>query len=54
MEEDKFNSLIQQIEEFYFSEGEDSGEEMFKKFAEKHASKFDEGFTATEGENKLE
>ena len=54
MEDDKFNALIEKIEEFYFSEGEDSGEEMFKKFAEKHAQQFEEGFSATESENKLE
>ena len=54
MEDDKFHALMEKIEEFYFSEGEESGEEMFKKFAEKHADKFDEGFSATEGESKLE
>ena len=45
---------MQKIEEFYFSEGEDSGEVIFNKFAAKHADKFDEGFQATEGESKLE
>ena len=45
---------MHKIEEFYFSEGDESGEEMFKKFAEKHADKFDEGCSATENENKLE
>ena len=54
MEDDKFTTLMQDIEEFYFSEGEDSGEELFKKFAEKHSDKFDEGCSATESENKLE
>ena len=42
------------IEEFYFSEGEDSGEALFMKFADKYAKLFEEECSATETENKLE
>ena len=54
MEDTKFNALVEKIEEYYFSEGEDSGEEMFKAFAKKHAAIFEDEFKATDGENKLE
>ena len=45
---------MQRIEEFYFSEGEDSGEEQFNKFAAKYAHLFDEGCNARMTENKIE
>ena len=45
---------MDRIEEFYFSDGEDSGEAIFNRFAEKHAELFDAGFNAQDGENKLE
>ena len=54
MEEAKVHEVMEKIENFYFSEGEDSGEALFLKFAEKYSSHFDENFTATSAENKLE
>ena len=54
MNEEKLEEVMQQIEEFYFGDGEDSGEQIFNRFAEKHAHLFTEGFNAQDGENKLE
>ena len=51
---DKIEKVMRKIEEFYFDEGEDSGEEIFNRFAEQHAHKFKEGCNANEDENKLE
>ncbi len=45
---------MENIEQFYFDDGENSGEAIFNKWAAKHASKFDEDFDAEGGENKLE
>ena len=45
---------MQKIEAFYFDDGEDSGEEQFNRFAEKHSHLFDEECDAKESENKLE
>mmetsp|Transcript_17686 Transcript_17686/g.12731 ORF Transcript_17686/g.12731 Transcript_17686/m.12731 type:complete len:84 (+) Transcript_17686:52-303(+) len=45
---------MEKLEAFYFSDGGDGGEEIFNKFAEKHANLFDDGCDAKETENKLE
>ena len=47
--------VMEKIEEFYFGEGEDSGEAMFKAFANKHAHYF-KGHDAGDekAEHKLE
>ena len=37
MSSDKVQKAMDNISEFYFGEGEDSGEAMFKNFAQKHA-----------------
>jgi hypothetical protein len=53
-EEDKLTEVMEKIEDFYFGEGEDSGEAIFNRFAEKHSHLFEEGCDAVETENKLE
>jgi hypothetical protein len=40
MNEEKLQEVMQKIEEFYFDDGEDSGEQIFNRFAEKHAHLF--------------
>ena len=52
--EDKILDVMQKIEAFYFDEGEDSGEQMFNKFAAKYAQLFDTDCDAQLTENKLE
>ena len=47
-------NLMNKIEEFYFDDGEDSGEACFNRFAEKYADLFDDNFNAKDSENKLE
>jgi len=54
MAEDKVSAAMEKIEEFYFGDDEDSGEQMFNRFAEKHAHLFEAGVDAHEMENKLE
>jgi hypothetical protein len=54
MDEEKLREVMQRVEEFYFEDGEDSGEEIFNRFAEKYAHLFEEGLHAHEVENKLE
>ena len=46
MNEEKLEEVMHKIEEFYFDDGEDSGEQIFNRFAEKHAHLFAEGFNA--------
>lgn len=46
--------VMSKIESFYFSDGEDSGEALFKAFASKHAVLFEENCDALGTENKLE
>ena len=45
---------MSKIETFYFADGEDSGEAIFKSFASKHAQLFEEDCDALGSENKLE
>ena len=45
---------MSKIESFYFANGEDSGEAIFKAFAAKHAKLFEDGCDALGTENKLE
>ena len=45
---------MSKIESFYFADGEDSGEAIFKAFATKHAKLFEDGCDALGTENKLE
>ena len=51
---DKVAAAMKLIEDFYFEDGEDSGEEQFNKFAAKHAHMFEVDCDAKEMENKLE
>jgi hypothetical protein len=37
MEEDKMQVIMDKIDEFYFGDDENSGEQIFNRFAEKHA-----------------
>lgn len=52
--ESKVQDVMDKLEEFYFGDDPDSGEQIFNKFAEKHAHLFEDGVDATEMENKLE
>ena len=54
MAEDKVQKCMDLIQEFYFGEGEDTGEVMFKKFAQKHADKFKKSPDIPYDEHKLE
>ena len=53
-DDDKVAQVMEKVEDFYFGDGEESGEIIFNKFAEKHAQLFDEECDAVESENKLE
>ena len=50
----KMQEVMEKVESFYFDEGEDSGEQMFNRFAEKYAAIFEKDCDATTMENKLE
>ena len=52
--EEQVQQIMNDIEMFYFSDGDDSGEAIFNRFAEKHHESFEEGCDATQMENKLE
>lgn len=54
MDEDKLKEVMEKVEAFYFGDEEDSGEEIFNKFAAKYAHLFDESIDAHNVENKLE
>jgi hypothetical protein len=54
MAEDKVASVMEKVEDFYFGDGEDSGEKIFNAFAAKHAHLFDDECDAVETENKLQ
>lgn len=51
---EKLSQVMEKIEEFYFSDGEESGEAVFNKFAAKYAELFTDSSDAIEQENKLE
>ena len=51
---DKLTSVMDKIEEFYFGDGDESGEKMFKAFAEKHKEKFEVPEDAESMEHKVE
>ena len=53
-EDAQLQEVMEKIEDFYFSDGDDSGEAVFNRFASKHSNLFDEGCDAVENENKLE
>lgn len=46
--------VMEKIENFYFSDDADGGENMFNEFAARHAHLFEDGCDAEEMENKLE
>lgn len=52
--EEIISKVMNEIEEFYFGEGEESGEAIFDKFAVKHHELFEADFEAEGAENKLE
>lgn len=54
MDSDKIQTIMDKIDEFYFGDDDNSGEEIFNRFAEKHSHLFEPGFNAQDGENKLE
>jgi hypothetical protein len=45
---------MEALEKFYDNGSDESGEDMFNKFASEHASLFSKDSSATGGENKLE
>ena len=45
---------MRKIEDFYFGDDENTGEQIFNSFASKHASLFSSEMVVTECENKLE
>lgn len=51
---EKLEQIMDAVEEFYFGDSENSGEQLFMKFASKHAHLFDEDCDAVATENKLE
>ena len=53
-EADKLTEVMDKVEEFYFNDGEESGEAIFNKFAAQHAHLFDGDCDAIGQENKLE
>jgi hypothetical protein len=50
----KLETIMDQVEDFYFGDQEDSGQAMFARFAEKHAQLFADDCDAEASENKLE
>ena len=50
----KLETIMDQVEDFYFGDQEDSGQAMFARFAEKHAHLFSDDCDAEASENKLE
>ena len=46
--------VMSKVEQFYMGEGEECGEAIFNKFAEKHASLFEGDFEGEDAEQKLE
>jgi hypothetical protein len=46
--------VMNTIEAFYFDDGPESGEQIFKTFADKHDHLFPDDFDADSGDNKLE
>lgn len=46
--------VMNAIEDFYFGEGDESGEAIFDAFAVKHHELFESDFEAEGAENKLE
>lgn len=51
---DKIDQTMRKIEDFYFGEEGDSGEQMLSNFASKHSHLFGRHMRATEVENRLE
>merc|ERR1712083_872756 len=47
-------SVMQKVEDFYFSDEENGGEKMFNEFAAKHHEIFEADCDAEDMENKLE
>ena len=54
MSDDKMTAVMDKIEQFYFGDGDDCGEAMFKKFAEENKEVFKEGVEEEGTEHKLE
>ena len=46
--------VMEKVEMFYMSDGENSGEHIFNQFAKKHAAIFEGDFTDSDAEQKLE
>ena len=51
---DLIDRVMDKIENFYFGEGEDGGEQIFYKFAAEHHSVFEEDCDPENTENKVE
>ena len=46
--------VMARVEQFYMGDGEDSGEQIFNRFAQKHAHLFEQDFEVDGTEQKLE
>ena len=47
--------VMEKVEEFYMADGDEGGEAIFNKFAEKHAHVFEGNYdNAEDNDNKLE
>lgn len=51
---DRMERAMSRIEDFYFDEDENGGEQLFKKFAERHLMHFHARINLYQEENKLE
>ena len=51
---EQMDRAVRKIEDFYFGDDENAGEQMFNSFAKKYSYLFSADMVVTETENKLE
>ena len=54
VDDSKLSEVMEKVEQFYFGDGPDSGENVFNMFAEKHSHLFEKECDALASESKLE
>jgi hypothetical protein len=54
MDSQYLDRVMRKVEDFYFGDGDCTGEHLFNTFAKRHAHLFSASMKATEFENKLE
>lgn len=54
MEMEYLERVMRKVEDFYFGDGECTGEQLFNAFAKKHSHHFSASMNVTETENKIE